>query len=32
VRTDVLQTALDEVKTMGGEVAGVVVSPVPARW
>jgi polysaccharide biosynthesis transport protein len=32
VRTDTLQTALDEVKTMGGEVAGVVVTPVPARW
>jgi polysaccharide biosynthesis transport protein len=32
VRTDVLEAALDEVATMGGEVAGVVVSPVPGRW
>ena len=32
VRTDTVEAALDEVATMGGQVAGVVVSPVPGRW
>ena len=32
VRTDTVEAALEEVATMGGQVAGVVVSPVPARW
>ncbi len=32
IRTEALDTALEEVTTMGGEVAGVVVSPVPVRW
>jgi capsular polysaccharide biosynthesis protein len=27
-----LEDALDEVTRMGGEVAGIVVSPVPGRW
>jgi hypothetical protein len=32
VRTETVEAALAEVDTMGGEVAGVVVSPVPSRW
>ena len=32
VRTDTVEAALEEVATMGGQVAGVVVSPVPGRW
>jgi hypothetical protein len=31
-KRDTLEEALEEVDRMGGEVAGVIVSPVPARW